>query len=203
MQYGKLNEDRQLEYAPINFITEDGKVILNFAQNEKLMSEYGFKPVEDTPCPEFNREFQIAKSQWQEQKQKIVKIWTVSDDLQKLGNYLVARINEKYEADQENLIAVNEYFVKTSWFGTYTNVYQALKFAEDAGLSVDPSNVIVCTKDCKFTNIEVTSSNDMRPLYEATMLSYRQLISKRNDLLVKVQNAKNKEDLQQVLSEIM
>lgn len=50
MKYGKL-EDGKINYAPRNFITEDGQTILNFNSNEELMLEYGFKPIQEADKP--------------------------------------------------------------------------------------------------------------------------------------------------------
>ena len=50
--YGKL-VDNKLVYAPTNFFTPNGCLILNFSKNENLMKEFGFKlVVEDIPSYE-------------------------------------------------------------------------------------------------------------------------------------------------------
>ena len=199
--YGKLKDDK-IEYAPINFKTEDGQIIINFNTNETLMKENGFKIIEDTACPDFNRDYEIVKCKWEETEDKIVKVWTKQTDLEKLGNHIINKINEWFERKQEELIEVDSYYIKTSWFGTYTNVYCGLKFAEENGILVEPSQVIVATEDNKFINIEVSSSEELKPLYEAAMLKYRELISKRNELLVSAQNADSLDELMEIIQQI-
>ena len=46
MMYGILL-DGQLIYAKEYFVCEDGSIIINFNNNEKLMRAYGFKVVID------------------------------------------------------------------------------------------------------------------------------------------------------------
>lgn len=46
MMYGILLDD-QLIYAKEYFVCEDGSIIINFNNNEKLMRAYGFKVVID------------------------------------------------------------------------------------------------------------------------------------------------------------
>lgn len=40
-------KDNKLEYAPVNFTTPSGSLIVNFNKNETLMKKYGFKEVID------------------------------------------------------------------------------------------------------------------------------------------------------------
>lgn len=42
--YGKII-DGKLEYAPLNYKTARGNVILNFGKNVDLMLHYGYKPI--------------------------------------------------------------------------------------------------------------------------------------------------------------
>lgn len=50
--YGKINGEG-IEYAPINYETEDGNLILNFNKSEQLMTQYGYKMVIER-IPEYN-----------------------------------------------------------------------------------------------------------------------------------------------------
>lgn len=45
--YGKLIEGK-IEYAPVNFITPNNCLILNFNKNVSLMEEFGYKLVVDS-----------------------------------------------------------------------------------------------------------------------------------------------------------
>lgn len=54
--YAKLN-DGVIEYAPINYTLSDGRVIVDFNNNEVLMRKYGFKEVLDEP-PVFNKDIE-------------------------------------------------------------------------------------------------------------------------------------------------
>lgn len=46
MNYAKINEG-VLEYAPVNYTTASGSLIVNFNKNATLMKRYGFKEVID------------------------------------------------------------------------------------------------------------------------------------------------------------
>lgn len=42
-KYVKLKENNILEYAPKNYVTEDGTTIINFTNDEDIMLQYGYK----------------------------------------------------------------------------------------------------------------------------------------------------------------
>lgn len=44
MTYVKL-QNNTIQYAPTNYITEQGATIFNFNKSEEIMREYGFKPL--------------------------------------------------------------------------------------------------------------------------------------------------------------
>ena len=72
--YGKLNGEG-VEYAPINYETEDGNLILNFNKNEQLMTQYGYKMViEQIPEYDINIE-RIYEKEYIENEDNIMIIY--------------------------------------------------------------------------------------------------------------------------------
>lgn len=72
--YGKIN-GKGVEYAPINYETEDGNLILNFNKNEQLMTQYGYKMVfEQIPEYDMNIE-RIYEKEYIENEDYIIIIY--------------------------------------------------------------------------------------------------------------------------------
>lgn len=72
--YGKMN-GKGVEYAPINYETEDGNLILNFNKNEQLMTQYGYKMViEQIPEYDMNIE-RIYEKEYIEYEDNIIIIY--------------------------------------------------------------------------------------------------------------------------------
>ena len=65
--------DEQLIYAKEYFICEDGNIIINFNQNEKLMRAYGFKVVIDE-VPEYNLENESVVISGYTEKENVIII---------------------------------------------------------------------------------------------------------------------------------
>lgn len=57
--YGKLINNI-LHYAPKNYTTESGNLIVNFNQNEELLKEYGYKKVTNNK-PDYDRNTQTVR----------------------------------------------------------------------------------------------------------------------------------------------
>lgn len=70
--YGKLT-DNSIVYAPLNYITEDNKMIFNFNKNEELMVQYGFKEVINI-VPSYDANTQIIKRNGYEETEKSITI---------------------------------------------------------------------------------------------------------------------------------
>ena len=75
-EYGKINSNGVFISAPVNFITPDGKPVLNFCSSVKLMTEYGFKPVESEEEPEVDGAH-IAVPVYQDMGSVIRRSWSV------------------------------------------------------------------------------------------------------------------------------
>lgn len=77
--YGKIIEG-YLYYAPKDFKTNDGELIVNFNNNEELMILYGYKKVIDNP-PEVNRFNQrVVLTGYDETEDTITKKYTIIDN---------------------------------------------------------------------------------------------------------------------------
>ena len=72
MKYGVLL-DGQLIYAKEYFVCEDGNIIINFNQNEKLMRAYGFKVVIDE-VPEYDLENEYVVISGYTEKENVIII---------------------------------------------------------------------------------------------------------------------------------
>lgn len=72
MKYGVLL-DGQLIYAKEYFVCEDGNIIINFNQNEKLMRAYGFKVVIDE-VPEYDLENEYLAISGYTEKENVIII---------------------------------------------------------------------------------------------------------------------------------
>ena len=74
--YAKLN-DGVLEYAPQNYILNDGRTIVGFNKSIALMTRYGFKEVIDRP-PTYNPETEyLIITGYTEQDTTITVVYTV------------------------------------------------------------------------------------------------------------------------------
>ena len=63
--------DGELIYAKEYFVCEDGKIIINFNSNEKLMMAYGFKPVIDE-IPSYDLETEYVVISGYTEKEKVI-----------------------------------------------------------------------------------------------------------------------------------
>jgi hypothetical protein len=199
-KYGKL-QNGAIIYAPKNFILEDGSTILNFDINEKALLENGYKSIEDEGRPEYNPNFQTVTSTWEEKESSLVHVYEVSTDTSKLASYVSDQIALWYSSQMEVLVPVEEYFVKTSWFSTYSNAYQALKYAEDNGMEISSTTIVVLNKEGLLENISINSSAELDPYYQTVMLKYNELTLKRNGYLVKAQTL-NIQELEEFLNSL-
>lgn len=75
-RYGKL-EGQMLQYAPSNYIADDGSTILNFTSSTTTMKKYGFKPVYETAQPPYDTETQTIMLSYNETATRITQEWTV------------------------------------------------------------------------------------------------------------------------------
>lgn len=99
--YGKLVEGK-INYAPVNFMTPDGRLILNFNKNVSLMKEYGFKKITEN-IPSYNPdEYVLYVHEYVETDDGITIIYKTQvkkkyDDLE-----LTSIKNRLYELEQQN-----------------------------------------------------------------------------------------------------
>lgn len=199
--YGKLING-VVEYAPKNYITDDGKTILNLDKNPKLLNKLGYKLIVDKSTPDYDPSYQDISSEWIEEDTQIVKLWTITDNIQKLATNVLEQIETWCNSKLEEFVQVDDYYVKGSWFSTYSNVFQALKFAEDNNLQIEPSDVIVATKNGIFLNIPISSSNELKPLYQAVMYKYQEIIPQRNRFLIEAQESTTVDELKELLERL-
>lgn len=99
--YGKLIEGK-INYAPVNFMTPDNRLILNFNKNVSLMKEFGFKLViEDIPSYNTN-EYVLYIYEYIETDDSITIVYKtrkkpIYDDPE-----LTSIKNRLYELEQQN-----------------------------------------------------------------------------------------------------
>ena len=197
INYVKIVGDNSIEYAPTNYVDENG-TILNFDTSVEFMISKGYKPLEDSGAPVYNPEYETLNIGYSEDDGKIVRTYSVTSNIMQYKAYLLLKVDEWYKRKENELIPVGNNFVKTEWFGTYSNVYQALKFAEENSILIEPSAVIVASAPDEFINITVSSSSDLAPLYKAVMLKYQEVVQQRNFYLVQIQESSNVQELQEI-----
>ena len=119
--YGKLNGEG-VEYAPINYETDDGNLILNFNKNEQLMIQYGYKMViEQIPEYDINTQ-RIYVSKYIENRNSIIIIYEVIEieptntqivnnklvELEQTANSLNSQLDELNSEIKVNKTEVNK-----------------------------------------------------------------------------------------------
>ena len=75
-RWGKIT-DGVIEWAPINYITPEGKTICNFFRKEKYLRQYGFLPVQTAPVPDYDPETEQAVDHYAEGDGVIIQSWTI------------------------------------------------------------------------------------------------------------------------------
>jgi len=75
-RWGKFVEGA-FEWAPVNFVTPEGRTICNFYRKEKYLRQYGYLPVETTPCPNYDYELQEAVEIYRQEGDKIIQEWEI------------------------------------------------------------------------------------------------------------------------------
>ncbi len=75
-RFGKF-VDGVFEWAPINYVTPEGRTICNFYRKEKYLRQYGYLPVETTPCPNYDYELQEAVEIYRQEGDKIIQEWEI------------------------------------------------------------------------------------------------------------------------------
>lgn len=89
--YGEL-VNGYLYYAPKNYKTVSGEIIINFNENEELMKQYGFKKIIDEK-PEHDRWLQSLKvASYEETEDAIIRKYVVVDKVVS-QNSLEKRVN--------------------------------------------------------------------------------------------------------------
>lgn len=79
--YGKLTNNK-LEYAPINYITDEGRMIFNFNKNIDIMKKYGFKEIINT-IPEYDiNTKEIIRDGFTETENNISINYTIIDKIE-------------------------------------------------------------------------------------------------------------------------
>lgn len=202
--YAKYINENEIDYAPSIYQSEEG-LIVNFDADSELLLKHGYKPLEEPERPDHNPEYQVLLHSYSEEDSKIVLSYVVQDNLDLYKSNLLRRLESWYSKQQQHLLEVSslDCYVKLEWFTTYSNAYQALKFAEAQSIPVVASEVIVLDVESKkYRNITVESSSDLEPLYEAVLLKYNEVVPKRNRLMVAIQDATSVEDLHAISKEL-
>lgn len=75
-RYGKF-VDGEFQFAPINYITPNGRTICNFYRKEKYLREYGYKPVISEPFTEYDPETQMIEPRYSDNGETITESWVV------------------------------------------------------------------------------------------------------------------------------
>ena len=205
--YAKLISETQIEIAPTNYVEPSGNTIFNFNNSPEIMAEHEFYQLvkaSNIPVPQnyqtISKKYVLETTDTETQ---IIEKYIVENDIVKYKQYLVNLLNQWYTGQEQELLPIDDYYVKLEWFNTYSNAYNALKFAEDNLIGVQPSEVIVAINSQLYKNIIVTSSKDLAPLYQKVMVKYNEVIPKRNKLLVAIQNATTISTLQAVEAELV
>lgn len=205
--YAKLISETQIEIAPTNYVEPSGNIIFNFNNSPEIMAEHEFYQLVKASDIPVSQNYQTISKQYvletTDSETQIIEKYIVEDDIVKYKQYLVNLLNQWYTNQEQELLPIDDYYVKLEWFNTYSNAYNALKFAEDNLIGVQPSEVIVAINSQLYKNIIVTSSKDLAPLYQKVMIKYNEVIPKRNKLLVTIQNATTISALQAVEAELV
>lgn len=99
--YGKLVEGKII-YAPVNFITPDNCLILNFNKNISLMTEYGFKIIsEDIPSYDTNK-YDLYVYEYVETDDNITIVYKTKDKIKYDDPELTSIKNRLNELEQQN-----------------------------------------------------------------------------------------------------
>ena len=137
--YGKLNGEG-VEYAPINYETEDGNLILNFNKNEQLMTQYGYKMViEQIPEYDINTQ-RIYVNKYMENGNSITIIYEVIEieptdaqivnnklvELEQIANSLNSQLDELNSEIKVNKTEVNKLNSKVRDLQTQQVNYDAI-----------------------------------------------------------------------------
>lgn len=104
-------KDNKLEYAPVNFTTPSGSLIVNFNKNETLVKKYGFKEVIDVK-PTYNEltEYLII-SGYTELETSIIINYTVKQmDLIDTEESIEAKVAELKVIDTDHEKAIVELY---------------------------------------------------------------------------------------------
>ena len=106
--YAKLN-DGVLEYAPQNYILNDGRTIVGFNKSIALMTRYGFKEVIDRP-PTYNSETEyLVITGYSEQDVTITIVYAVKQmDLVEQELTIDEKILQLKQVDTEHEEALAE-----------------------------------------------------------------------------------------------
>ena len=98
--YAKIIEG-ELIYAPLNYVTENGNMILNFGKNVELMIGYGFKPVEkQIPVYDINTET-IYQSECQETEDSIIIIYKSTLKAENAQVVLAKKVAELEQSNEQ------------------------------------------------------------------------------------------------------
>lgn len=204
LKYAKFIDNTNIELAPTNFEIND-QIIINFNLNEDLMIEYGYKPVEVIECSDpYDSFYQVLGYYYKEFEDKIQQIYYIYEkDLNDVKLNLLQLITNWYNAEFQKLIPVDNFYIKLEWLNTYSTVYQALKFAEEEGIEIPKSEVIVATSPITFENIMINTSEELKPLYKTLILEYSEITPLRNDLLVKTEKATTLQQLLDIKNQLV
>ena len=107
--YGKL-VDGKINYAPSNFMTPNGSLILNFNKNVGLMKEYGFKLIaEDKPSYDPNN-YDLYVHEYIETDDSITIVYKTQEKMKYDDPELTSIKNRLHELERQNEEYQNIFF---------------------------------------------------------------------------------------------
>lgn len=100
-----------LEYAPVNYVLPDGRIITNFNKSETMMRKYGFKEVIDNQ-PQYDdvTEYLLIDSYTENEASITVNYIIKQMDLTDIDKSIEAKVVELKATDTDHEIAISQLY---------------------------------------------------------------------------------------------